>query len=392
MDDLQHESSTVISSLKEQINSFQQPLELLESQKRGLEVEIEKSKQEAAENLALTENNNAELVNKIKEQEKKLQEHEDAQSRLCEELKKLENQFQSCGERLRSSEKKTEEMTHQFEIDMYAKNQEVNELEENIEGLKRDLEMKTDDFCTLEDNVRNIEVKQRLTSQKLRVTEQLLVEKDESYLKKEEKLLEEQKSLQEIIATLSGIVQTYKDAQVRMVGEISDKLSDTLTGIDAFHMKFEEDYGHIESRIYETVNELKITTNCIKDSNIKKDQLRKEITVLSQQLSDEKSNSMHLKGRIGELETTLQKDEDEKDCLIKTVRERETKMGELEKIVTEMDEKTRKLEMKMKENEAGFESLIEEKREAIRQLCIWIEYHRSRNNELKDMIAKTRRR
>ncbi|XP_047953273.1 COP1-interactive protein 1-like, partial [Salvia hispanica] len=207
-----------------------------------------------------------------------------------------------------------------------------------------------------------------------------------------EKLLEEQKSLEERIATLSGIIQTYKEAQANVVGEISHKMNDTLTGIDAFNMKFEEDYGHIESRIHEIVNELKTTTNCIKDSNIEKDQLRKEIAILSQQLSDDKGNGVHLKGRMAELETALRKKEDEKDCLIKTVLEREMKMGELEKIVAERDEKIGDLEMKMKENGTGFDRLFEEKREAIRQLCICIEYHRSCNDELKDMIAKTRRR
>ncbi|XWS48830.1 hypothetical protein CRYUN_Cryun13aG0110200 [Craigia yunnanensis] len=52
-----------------------------------------------------------------------------------------------------------------------SKDQIVAELEQIIEDLKRDLEMKGDELSNLVENVRTIEVKLRLSNQKLRVTE-----------------------------------------------------------------------------------------------------------------------------------------------------------------------------------------------------------------------------
>lgn len=373
---MQKEASTEIAELQKQVGSLQQELDLLHSEKSELVMQIERSKLESTERLALAENSNTELVNKIIEQERKLKEQEDVFVKLCDEQKQLEFQFQNSEENLKSSEMKIEEITQQFQNGIDAKNQEVSKLEEEIEELKRELEMKVEEISTLVENVRNTEVKLRLTNQKLRITEQLLSEKDESHLKKEEKLNEEHKVLEDRVATLSGIIEAYKEVQVKTITEITEKVNDTLTGVDAFSMKFEEDYGHLESRIYETVNELKVTTNMIRETINEKDQLKKEVANLVQQLNDEKDQESMLKGRISELESILHKEEDEKKSLIQSVQQRDEKMGELERRMTEKD--------------MGLVNLIEEKREAIRQLCILIEYHRNRYDDLKDMVEKTR--
>ncbi|KAG8375076.1 hypothetical protein BUALT_Bualt10G0062600 [Buddleja alternifolia] len=348
LDDVQNEKSTQIAALIEQINSLQQEVELLQSEKNQLEVQIERYKQESMDSLALAEDQNNELVNKIIELERELKQQDDAFIKLHEE-----------------------------------KNEEINQLEENIEDLKRDLEMKADEMSTVVENMRNIEVKQRLSSQKLRITEQVLGEKEETHQSKVDWLKEEQKLLKERITILSGIIATYKEAQVKIVTEISEKVNNSLTGIDSFSMKFEEDYGHLESRIYEIVSELKVTKNWINESNAEKNELKKEIASLHQQ-------ELLLMGKIGELETVLRKDEDERKSLIQMAKQREEKMGELEKMIKERDEKMGEMERTMNEKDNGMLSLSEEKREAIRQLCIWIDYHHNRYDDLKDMILKTR--
>ena len=53
-----------------------------------------------------------------------------------------------------------------------------------------------------------------------------------------------------------------------------------------------------------------------------------------------------------------------------------------------LEEKMGELEKTMSEKKEGILALGEEKREAIRQLCIWIDYHRSRCEDLKEMLSK----
>ena len=59
--------------------------------------------------------------------------------------------------------------------------------------------------------------------------------------------------------------------------------------------------------------------------------------------------------------------------------------------VVQLNRTVGELEKKMKEKEDGMLDLGEEKREVIRQLCLWIDYHRSRYDYLKDILSKSRR-
>ncbi|KAH6771709.1 hypothetical protein C2S52_005591 [Perilla frutescens var. hirtella] len=124
---------------------------------------------------------------------------------------------------------------------MTAKNQDSNQLEETIDEGKSDLEMREDEISTL-----------------------VFSEKEESQKKSVEKLQEEQR-----IASLAG------------------------------------DYGHLESRIYEIGNELKVVVNWITGNDAEKDQLKKEIVSLLQQLKDEKGKESVMREKIEEMEMRL---------------------------------------------------------------------------------------
>ncbi|KAL2550967.1 COP1-interactive protein 1 [Forsythia ovata] len=365
--DVQNEASFQITDLSEEVNHLRQEKEQLQSEKTLLEMQIEGSKQESMESLAQLDNQNTKLQNKIIDQEEKLKEQEGTFFKLREVQEKLEVQFRISEEKLKTTEK-MEEIIEQFQKDVDLKNHKVDQLEENMEDLKRDLEMKGDEVSTLVENLRTTEVKLRLTSQKLRITEQLLTEKEDNHRSKEEKSQEEQKLLKESVATMSGTIETYKKAQLNTAKEISEKVTDTLTGIDSFSVKFEEDYGHLKSRIHEIVNELEIATNWIKESNGEKHRLKKEIGNFIHQLKDEKERELLLRAKVRELETTMQKDENEKIILTKIVKQGEEKMTELEKMIKERDDKMGELETEMNKKEVGFLSLAEQKREAIKQL------------------------
>ncbi|KAH6772461.1 hypothetical protein C2S51_010865 [Perilla frutescens var. frutescens] len=170
---------------------------------------------------------------------------------------------------------------------MTAKNQDIDQLEETIDELKSDLEMREDEISTLVENMRATEVKQRLSGQKLRITEQVLSEKEESHQKRVEKLQEEQRLLEPRIASL---VSVYKEAQ-----------------------------------IYEIGNELKVAVNWITGNNAEKDQLKKEIVSLLQQLKDgdEIAEQRGCKEKAKELEAMIEL--------------KEEKVGELERKMREKD-------------------------------------------------------
>ncbi|CAI9772075.1 unnamed protein product [Fraxinus pennsylvanica] len=380
---VQNEATFQITALSEEVTHLLEEKEHLWSEKSLLEVQIERSKQESMEIVARLEYQNTELQNKIRDQDEKLKNQEDAFVKLSEEHKKLEVQFQNSEENPKTTERKIEEIKEQFQKD-------IDRLEENIEDLKRNLEMKGDEVSTLIENLRNNEVKLRLTSQKLRITEQLLAEKEDSHRSKEEKFQEEQKLLVERVATMTGTIETYRKAQLNTAKEISEKVNDTLTGIDSFSVKFEECYGHLESRICKVMNELDIATNWIRESNGETDHLKMEIANFIQQLKDKKEQELVLRAKVGELETTVLKGANEKDILAKIVKQGEEKMTELDKMIKERDEKLGDLETEMNKKDLGFLTLAEEKREAIKQLCILIDYHRNRCDDLISKLTRGR--
>ncbi|KAK4285929.1 hypothetical protein QN277_002554 [Acacia crassicarpa] len=59
--------------------------------------------------------------------------------------------------------------------------------------------------------------------------------------------------------------------------------------------------------------------------------------------------------------------------------------------VVQLEKSVAGLEQMVKDKDEGILGLAEEKREAIRQLCLWIDYHRSRYDYLKVIISKTPR-
>ncbi|GJS94528.1 hypothetical protein Tco_0801496 [Tanacetum coccineum] len=118
------------------------------------------------------------------------------------------------------------EMAKEIEKVIQSKAQTVEKLEEAIEDLKGDLQIKGEEVTTLAEtdyeNVGvNIEVKIRLINQKLRVTEQTLNEKEGDHTGKEDKLHQENNSLRERISALSDSIANYKESQEFVKKEIT---------------------------------------------------------------------------------------------------------------------------------------------------------------------------
>ncbi|KAJ6393575.1 hypothetical protein OIU77_022915 [Salix suchowensis] len=371
----ENEASAQIMALTELASNLQQELDSLRAEKNQTQSHFEKEREEFSEKLIELENQKSDFMSQIAEQQRMLDEEEEARKKLNEEHKQVEGWFQECKASLEVAERKVEDMAEEFRKNTGSKDEMVEQLEEMIEDLRRDLEVKGDEINTLVENVRNIEVTLRLSNQKLRITEQLLTEKEESSRKAEERHQQEQRVLKERAAILSGIITANKEAYHRMVADISEKVNSSLSGLDALAMKFEEDCNRYENCILVVSKEIRIAKNWFTETNNEKEKLRKEGGELAVQLQDTKERESALKEMVEQLEVKLRMEGAEKESLTKAISQLEKKAGALEKTLKKKDE--------------GISDLGEEKREAIRQLCVWIEYHRSRYDYLRETLSRT---
>ncbi|KAG6633958.1 COP1-interactive protein 1-like [Carya illinoinensis] len=378
----EYESSTQLKGLLGQITGLEQELALLQNQKRDMETQLESK---AVEVKQLGEHN-IQLQAQISEMEMSEREDEIADRKpenseyiiqienLKEEHEQLEGKLQECKLNLKVAEKKIEETADEFRLKIESKDEVIADLEQLAEDLRRDLELKGDEHSSLVENVRTIEVMHRLSNQKLRVTEQLLIEREEAFRITELRFQQEQRALEERIETLSGIIASNNEAHQRMITEISEIVNSTTTGLETVIQKFEEDYKNYENCMLEISNELHIAKNWVAETNMEKEQLKKEVHNLVEQLQDIKDKEATMRERVGKLEVKASKEEAEKENLSKAVNQLQKTVAELENTIKEKDD--------------GMLGIGEEKREAIRQLCVWIDYHRSRQDYLKEMLSK----
>jgi chromosome segregation ATPase len=147
-----------------------------------------------------------------------------------------------------------------------------------------------------------------------------------------------------------------------------------LIALETLIKKFVDDYAKYEKCIVETSQQLQIAKKWVAETNDEREKLKREVRDLSKQLRDKKEEALVFRERVEKLETDASKELVEKGGLIKAVNQLEKKVEELKQIVEEKNE--------------GILGLGEEKREAIRQLCIWIEYHQSRYDHLKEVLSK----
>lgn len=325
----QEEILALEKNYEEKIDNLQKELEFLHLEVNEKQVEVESINTQKLESDKQIEFLKVEITNKNVDQDRLLEEKE------IHEFK------------IKLLQKQIEEMSKEIENGLQSKEQIVEQLEETIEDLKSDLEIKGDEIYSLTETVRNLEVKIRLSNQKLRVTEQMLNETEHDHATKEEKLHQENKILMDKISTLSQTITSVKR-------EVQENVNEMLTGIDSLTVKFEEDYGHVTTRVYEIRNEIQAVM-----VQLKQYQLEKE----------------DVKQKLEEMMMKLEASKGENDKLM---------MG-----LAKKDEKIKELENTIHVKEEWILGLGEGKREAIKQLCIWADYQRDRSDHLQEQLLKT---
>ncbi|KAL8114362.1 hypothetical protein AgCh_021283 [Apium graveolens] len=185
----------------------------------------------------------------------------------------------------------------------------------------------------LEDNL-------RILSRRIRVAEQLHLENKDLYLTTKEKYEQDSKDL-----------KLYLD----MLKDFSLSANDMLNVLDTAVLRFEECNGQFMNRISRVTGAL----------------------IFARDWMNRKNNTItHMK--------------DDLDTVLKQLDDKESEILGLREKVRKLENKVRKAEKLVKQKEEGMLSLGEEKREAIRQLCVWMDYHRSQSEHLKKMIRGQR--
>lgn len=201
---------------------------------------------------------------------------------------------------------------------------EASSMERKIEELAEEYRM------NLEDNI-------RILCRRILVLEQLHMENKESYKTAKDRFQEDYNCLEEKISF-------YKN-EMRKIMEASMTANNTISELDLSVRKSDENSRHILNRVSKISNEIQLMKEWFLQVNRQKD-----------------SRSIEEEAKVQGLEDSEE------------LRKLERKVAELEGTVRARD---------------GMILVVgEEKREAIRQLCILIDYQRSRCDYFREVISK----
>lgn len=189
---------------------------------------------------------------------------------------------------------------------------------------------------------KQFEDRYRAMNRRIRTAEKLHVDYREWYLNAKEAYKQEIKAEQ-------GKVEMG----LRNIKDMSLTANDVLISLDSVGLKFEECNASFQNRISKTSCEV----------NYAKDWVRRKNNAILQ-----------VKHDLDDLLCQL----DEKEAEILEFRER----------VWKLEHKLRDADKKMKLKDDGVKELREEKREAIRQLCVWIDYHRCKTDYCMKMMKR----
>ncbi|XP_010553555.1 PREDICTED: golgin subfamily A member 6-like protein 22 isoform X1 [Tarenaya hassleriana] len=213
----------------------------------------------------------------------------------------------------------------------------VNLLEKKMEELAEDFRMKMEDHI-------------RILYRRIHVAEQIHLESKNSYIK------------ENMAGNREGNLP-FCETQFK---KIKDMLENGLAGSEIAIKKLEE-AGECTVRMNRMANGIDGARKWVRKKN-------NEVETMAAKLECKEAQEKLLKGKLSKLESKLAEEGTEKLSLTKLLSRFETRIKEQE--------------AKVKEKEVELVSLAEEKRDAIRQLCVLVDYQRGRYDDLKRSILK----
>ncbi|KAL1195584.1 hypothetical protein V5N11_013585 [Cardamine amara subsp. amara] len=336
---------------------------LLCNQKKELESELGKKLKQNSEmkmRLKRMEEERNELkskvneIDRLKEENQKLHtrnlhidETEDKSKNLENQVKEQEDIIHGLSMEIKDQKKLIKEQKDA--IDKFSEDQKLmkrlslgsksntNLLEKKMEDLAEDFRMK------MEDQI-------RILHRRIHVAEEIHLESKNNYIK-----------------TRDNTQQTQENRGNRAdFKKIKEMVEQGLAGPEKAIKKLEEG-GELADRVTRLAKDINSTRKLVKEKDNK---MKHEVETLEAKLECGEAQESLLKEKLSKLEAKLAEEGTEKLSLAKAMR------------------KIKKLEIDVKEKEFELLSLGEGKREAIRQLCVLVDYNRCRYDDLKTSIFK----
>ncbi|KAL7159960.1 hypothetical protein ABFS83_01G062800 [Erythranthe nasuta] len=323
--------SAKIKSSEEEIKNLNSKVERLQSvnaEKQKLHGEISQLKK----SLSIAKNN---LLN---EQIK----FSTYQSNTSAKIESLEEEIKNLNIKLEDllNDKK------QLQAELEKEKEESSMNKSHVEKITRTnfqiIERKAEEMA--EEFKKQLEDKYRILSRRIRVAEQLQVENQEWYRKTRE-------TYDQISNDLKERAEKSEIGLMKVKG-MALTANDALIALDTVASRFEECAANLPNRISKAACELKFAKDWAAEKN-------REAAVAK-----------------GDFE-----------CLLRQLDDKEREIVVFREKVWESENRVRELEKRIKEREDGVLVMAEEKREAIRQLCVWIDYHRSRSDYYKKILS-----
>ncbi|XP_068664647.1 COP1-interactive protein 1-like [Aristolochia californica] len=390
-------------SLRKQVNEMTLEMGSLHAQTMGLGEQLERVRSEASELQIQRESTDQELDIVKSNHENMLKEHEEYSNNLIAELNQTKKQLTESSNQVMIVELKIAEMASEIqslELVIDKQRKEIEESADNIRNLKLDINVleerhkeilglkdekigmmqkiegeQKEEIAKLSEIAQNIEVQLRLSNQKLKITESEFEKKEEKYRKQEMQLHEGHRLLDDQIMKLSQKVSLLENERNQIGQMTKTALQAVRVGVDNLEVtvqKFEENHAHVDARLSNYIIELDIMRTWVSGTTSEKLGLKAKIQSLAKRLKDAEEVATLLQGKLEVSEKKAINWEKDKQKLMETVAVYQKKTGELEN--------------RVKEKEEEMVNRNEEKREAIRQLCFWMEYRREENDRLRETL------
>ncbi|MED6170126.1 hypothetical protein PIB30_027858 [Stylosanthes scabra] len=337
----QDTASMEAMALKAEMNILRIEMDNLYAQRSKLEQQVERNLKEYEENLG---NLSSKLSNQIAEQEKTIKEQAETIERINEEHKQTKITLNKNKLSRQTAERKMDELAAEFRRKM-------------------------------EDNI-------RLLHRRIHVAEQMNIENKNHFKIFSKRYEEENKMLGEKIASYEEELKVPKFDTAPLGGEqhalVLEALNElemvTMKRLDSIVWDVEEQKKYVVSRVFKMIGEVQYGKEWIKKRNCEWEETRNNAECLKALLNSKEEQEFLLREKVWKLEAKVSKEAGEKLNLMNAVSQLEKKVARLENV--------------LKEKQEDLVSLGEKKREAIKQLCFVVEFHRERCTDLRDLVIK----
>ncbi|KAL1552001.1 hypothetical protein AAHA92_12852 [Salvia divinorum] len=354
---LRNELSLIDQRTAREKESLQLKLHDLESEIESLSITKSNLEDQISDEASQSCLGRAKIEEKVSELQRTIAMRENELLTGQMKLKYLEEEVGSLTSKLETSENERILLHVEFEALKNDKKLLQHELDKEKEQNKSQLEkIARTNFHNVEKKIEEMAVdfrkrfedQYRILSRRIRVAEQLQSENKEWYRKTRDSYEQDNRDLKEMTARTATELKNVKDLTVTA--------NELLTMIDSKTLKFKECTAKLQNRMLKASRGINSVKHWAATKNRSMSHLKNDLDCLLAQLDDKETEILASREKVCKLEDTV---------------------TELEKI--------------LEEKEAEMQILTEEKREAIRQLCIWIDYHKGRSDFYRDLLSEYRR-